>query len=373
MKLTGLQDELLRQLFALSSCSNLKVYNSAVDLGVINLNDIQADAFHYHVELLKLRPDGTSHQKRRGTENPNLKLNGCRLLSSARLQWTFRIIRFKHQPAKDEVFQINKGKPDHQWGVLAVGQELCSGFLAASVIQSGAVLETKLGVISPIKLVNFIAGTISLTKLKSQQIHFSLINFSPPTNSQEVASHPDGIKNLVRGWLGYEISSSFQQDVTKAYNDLAEHICKKVNKTASQTSRRLAINPSIFIMDFPAQYENSVLDISTFGLSREEVETKMQRCIYQHNFFTHNREHTPYEALSLAHFHFNQTKRNFDTNDNLVHVEKNIPKLATSRERNIIMNRYDAILKTRLNQMPTERGSRKKKSRLPTKLPAGEE
>jgi hypothetical protein len=255
-------DAAIKQLVELSCCSNGNLYSMGVKLGLINPVAVKRESFHYHVKKQSWRAQVASHYKNDISDRSRLPdLSGCRLCSSARLQFSVRLIpvvlvaresKIVRHGAKE--IQVKAGASEY--GVLGVVQELCSGLLQAELLLTGARKEADIYGLSLDEkvLVNFVAKSIRTPKLKCTVIHFPSITFAPGIGSNAEA------KGLIGGWLGGIQSEGTELDVDASFRQFAEKVTKKA-QFGRLGGGRITPDVAQFKMDFPSQEKSTWLDL----------------------------------------------------------------------------------------------------------------
>jgi hypothetical protein len=222
-------DAAIKQLVELSCCSNGNLYLMGIKLGLINPRAVKRESFHYHVKKQGWRAQVASHYKNASSDRSKLPdLSGCRLCSSARLQFSVRLIPvvFVAREAKvvrHGVEEVKDKAGASEYGVLGVMQELCSGLLQAELLLTGAHEKADIHGLSLDEkvLVNFVAKSIKIPRLKCTVIHFPSISFAPSVGSD---AEPKG---LIGGWLGGIQSEGTELDVDASFRQFAKNVVEK--------------------------------------------------------------------------------------------------------------------------------------------------
>jgi len=274
VKWSAAADAAIKQLVELSCCSNGSLYSIGVKLGLIFPGDIKKESFHYHVNKQGWREQVASHYKNAGLEGRGTPdLVGCRLFSSARLQFSVRLIpvAFVAQELKVakhgvEELQVNAGAAE--FGVLGVVQELCSGLLQAELLLTGAASAADIYGMSLDEkvLVNFVAKAIKIPKLKCAAIHFPAIKFGP------ISGKPKAGKAVINGWLGKLQGEGTQLAVAAEFEQFAEKVIKK-GRFGRSGGGKITPDLAHFKMDFPSQQDSAWLDLRKAGTQGWSVAT----------------------------------------------------------------------------------------------------
>lgn len=273
VKWNSAADVAIKQLVELSCCSNGKLYSMGVKLGLIDPDAVKRESFHYHVTKWRWREQVASHYKNASLqrkEPPDLA--GCRLCSSARLQFSVRLIpvAFATQ-ALAGVTPEGKDGPanasESEFGVLGVVQELCSGLLQAELLVTEVWDEDGIyGRSLDEKVANFVAKAIKIPKLKSTAIHFPAMNFGPLSGRSNKAS------GVVNGWLGEFQREGTESEVAEKFKLFAAKVIKKCG-FARSGSGKVSLDLDQFRLDFPPQQKSQLLDLRKVGTKGWTVAT----------------------------------------------------------------------------------------------------
>lgn len=250
-------DIAIQQLLELSCYSNGKLYSAGVKLGLIDPVAVRRDSFHYHVDKQQWRQQVASHYKRAQLGSDAAPaLSGCRLGSSARVQFSVRLV-----PASFYIRQAGVSAdgpiPDVKqvlgYGVLGLVQELCSGLLRAELLLADAPTKSDIYALSEDVLADFVARSISLPALKCAAIHFPRIVLGRGTVQLKSAG-------LVDAWLGVPQPAGAEAALESQFRLFSERVIKKANWGAA--GHKIRPDASMFRMDFPPQQESVLLDLT---------------------------------------------------------------------------------------------------------------
>lgn len=247
----------IQQLLKLRCCSNGKLYVAGVKLGLIDPAAVKKDSFHYHVETKGWRKQVGSHYKRERSSGVALPdLTRCRLESSARVQFSVRLVPVSFY-VRDAGIATDGPVPDTEqirvYGVLGLVQELCSGLLRCELLLGDAPTPNDIYGLTDAVVIDFVARSISLPGLKCAAVHFPQIVFKPPTS-------PAVGPGLVSAWLGAAQPEGTEAALHDQFKLLVEKIIKKAAWGAA--GHKIRPNVSMFRMDFPAQQESVLLDLT---------------------------------------------------------------------------------------------------------------
>lgn len=237
---------LLKQLLAVSACSDAQLYKQACGLSVLSDEELHAKSFHYHVRKLKMRDNELSHMKRSGmtAEDRQLSLAGCRLFYSARLNYSVRLVPFIYHPHSTEPSKV-------AYGVLGVVQELCSRLLQAEILVAGMGLRSDLCILDRAQVTKFVATAISLPRLKIASVHFPAVRYR-----ENIGNAPRG---LVPAWLGYSQETKRRPMLESDFGDFSDRCISEANWAGQ--AHKLKPKNDIFQADFPMMSESDTLDL----------------------------------------------------------------------------------------------------------------
>lgn len=245
----------IQQLVELGCGSNAKLYSAGVRLKLIDAATIKKDSFHFHVNRQGWRRNATTHYKRAKADNgPALDLSGCRLGSSARVQFSVRLVPIAFYMREER--EVGSGPiPDAKqipvFGVLGVVLELCSGLLRAELLLGGCTKREDIYTLPEATLIDFVARSISLPGLKCAAVHFPRIEF--------VSDFITPRAGLVGAWLGAQQRSGTELNLDRAFQVFAGKVIKKAKWGGS--AHKIRPDPSVFRMDFPVQQESTLIDL----------------------------------------------------------------------------------------------------------------
>jgi hypothetical protein len=289
----------LGELLALTCSSNAKLYEQATALGMLNAADIRADGFHYHVQKLDLRQD-LSYAKRNSHKAGQwrLKLADCRLLSSARLNFSVRLVPIAYQATAQPIGTL-------EYGLLAVAQELCSGLMRFEVVRAGFTSRDDLCEINPIELLPFVIETITFPRLKLATLHFPKIPYSSSSDVKKLG--------LVAGWLGYVQPVDYQDTLNDEISKFAEACRCNGNWGGLSHILQPSEKDDWFFADFPSMKSGQVLNLSIpCGKSwrLRTVTNELRKRVDQWNFSTQRTTSPPALNIWNAKNVFYKIKKN---------------------------------------------------------------
>lgn len=249
-------DVAIQQLLELSCCSNAKLHSAGVKLGLIDANEVKKDSFHFHVDKQGWRQQVVTHYKRLKLGDGSAPdLSGCRLGSSARVQFSMRLIPisfFMREPKERDSGPVPDAKQIPVFGVLGVVQELCSGLLRAELLLQDCATQTGIYALPEDRLIDFVARSISLPALKCAAIHFPKIKFDSDVTRPKAAG-------LIGAWLGVPQPGGAETTLEGAFKKFSEKVIKKARWGSA--SHKIRPEASLFQMDFPPQQESTMLDL----------------------------------------------------------------------------------------------------------------
>lgn len=296
-----LQEQILRHILELSDCSNHELANSARLLSLLPADSINADNIHYQIRTnLNIRPNCSTHTKRYSNGKQRLvSLAGCRLFSSARVQFSVRLIPVKYYRTED-------GKRGVYYGVLGVVQELCSRLIRAEMLgltvidvedeAPGGEVKTKpkLASVPSLKyavkatdiyhldeqsVIDFVARSITLPNLKIAAIYFPRMNMGP--NKQGAETRPPSPKHvshfprmniepnkkeaeskspsLIPALLGQHQPKGGEKALNEQFVQFAEKVIKKTNWGVNP--HKLRPKSDIFQLTMPPIQEGEFVDL----------------------------------------------------------------------------------------------------------------
>ena len=330
-KLHNLARETLSELLALTCSSNARLYEQATGLGIFSADDIRSDSFHYHVKELQLRElggMGLSHAKRAQPAGARFSLANCRMRSEPRLVFSVRLVPFS--------YRADGVGTNSEYGVLALVQELCSGFMRAEILETGCATRQDLCALTVDKVAEMVARTISIPKLKISALHFPTIPYSTSVRP----SHTSG---LIGAMLGYRQQASAREKIEEELQAL-EAMCKQCDWAGKAHLLRPQDGTDWCFADFPKMEEARTLALDRpYGRAwrLHTVAREINQRVDRWNCTSPGEAPAPLIKLWLAKIKYHKTT--FNTEDDANRSLARLLKEAAHRRSPLTNNALNAV------------------------------